>query len=115
MKLKKLFNWFLNFFKFKKENVQNQYNLVFVSELPEIANDKVLYVEGNEKLDDYWYAMLKCPCGCQENIVLNLIDDVTPCWKVTINNRSFSISPSIWRTKNCKSHFWLRKGKIVWA
>ena len=116
MLLKKLLNWFLRLFKPKK-NVgdSSNFRLSIVSELPEFPNNKVLYVEGNEKLGDYWYALLKCPCGCEENIMLNLMDDAKPCWKVSIDNSDFSISPSIWRIKNCKSHFWLRNGKIIWA
>jgi Family of unknown function (DUF6527) len=115
MVLKKLFNWFLSFLKLKKEDTQGCYNLAIVSELPETLSDDILYIEGNEKLNDYWYALLICPCGCQENIMLNLMDDAKPYWKVSINKSDFSISPSIWRTKNCKSHFWLKNRKIVWV
>lgn len=115
MLLKKLFNWFLSLFKFKKEDLAEHYELEIVSELPENPNDKVLYIEGNKKLKDYWYALLKCPCGCKENIMLNLMDDAKPCWSVKIRRSNFSIAPSIWRTKNCKSHFWLSNRKVVWV
>lgn len=112
MLLKRLFNWLISLFKFGKEGL---YKLVIVSELPEFPSEKTLYIEGNEKLDDYWYAFLKCPCGCDESIMLNLMDDVKPCWQVSINESGFSITPSIWRTKNCESHFWLSNKKIVWV
>lgn len=115
MLLKKLFNWFLGFFKLKKGGLDESYKLDIVSELPETPEDKTLYIEGNERLKDYWYALLKCPCGCNENIMLNLMDDAKPNWTIAINKSDFSISPSIWRTKNCKSHFWLRDRKIIWA
>lgn len=116
MILKKLFNWFIGLFRsIKIVNKSTNYKLLIVSELPEFPDEKVLYLEGDEKLNDYWYALLKCPCGCSEDIMLNLIDDAKPCWKVNISQIGFSISPSIWRTKNCKSHFWLTNGEIIWV
>ncbi|WP_435139094.1 DUF6527 family protein [Formosa sp. A9] len=111
MLVEKLFNWFLCLFNKKK----GEYKLVIVPELPQEPKNKVLYIEGKEELNDYWYALLKCPCGCNENIMLNLIDDANPCWFVFIDGSNFSISPSIWRTKNCRSHFFLKNRQIVWA
>ena len=115
MLLKNLFNWFLGFFKSKKEQNLDLYNISIVPEVPVQLEDKVLYIEGNDKTDDYWYALLKCPCGCNENIRLNLMNDAEPSWEVIKNKSDFSISPSIWRIKNCKSHFWLRNREIHWV
>lgn len=116
MLLKELFNWFTNLFRLKQTVANSEYyKLVFVSELPEIPSEKVVYVEGDEKLEDYWYALFKCPCGCSDNIMLNLMDDAEPRWKVSIENSDFSISPSIWKTEKCKSHFWLRNRRIIWV
>lgn len=115
MILKKLIRWFSNLFKSKKVNKYNLFRFEIVEELPEKPKVNVFYIEGNKAKKDYWYGLLICPCGCKETIMLNLMDDVKPCWKVSILNVSFSISPSIWRTKNCKSHFWLRDNKIIWC
>lgn len=116
MLLKSLFNWVIGLFRLKKTiGCNEEYKLVVVSELPEYPRDKVLYIEGNQTSKDYWYALLKCPCGCDDNIMLNLIDDTHPCWKVIIDNKNFSISPSIWKTEKCKSHFWLSNKKINWV
>ncbi len=115
MYLRKLLRGFLNLFRLNKKSSDEYYKLMIVSELPEIPDDKVVYIEGSEKLNNYWYAFLKCPCGCNENIMLNLMNDAKPCWSISIKKGNFSISPSVWRTVNCKSHFWLRNGKIVWA
>ncbi|WP_111308884.1 DUF6527 family protein [Confluentibacter sediminis] len=115
MFLTRLFNWFFSLFKLKKISLIRHYKLIIVPELPENPNEKTLYVEGNKILKDYWYALLICPCGCKEKIMLNLMDDAKPCWTLKIKKSDFSISPSIWRTKNCKSHFWLRNRKIIWA
>ncbi|AEE19460.1 DUF6527 family protein [Dokdonia sp. 4H-3-7-5] len=91
------------------------FNVHYTSEFPEFIDKNIIYVECNVKSKDYWYAKLQCPCGCEDVITLNLMDDVNPCWKLTTNEEEPSIYPSIWRTKNCESHFWLRSGLIVWA
>ncbi len=63
-----------------------------------------------------WSAMLICPCGCNQTIALSLIPNDRPRWRAREHeDGSVSISPSIWRTKGCKSHFFIKRGKIVWA
>jgi hypothetical protein len=109
--VKQLFKWILGFFK--KEN--KYFKLKIVSELPVNPIGHTLYLEGSFKEKDYWYALLKCPCGCGDIIMLNLMTDTKPCWEVNFNNKKPSVYPSIWRTKNCKSHFWIRNGEVVWA
>lgn len=111
MLVKRLFNWILSFFR-KKEKV---FKWKIVSEFPVDPIEHTLYLEGNVKEEDYWYALLKCPCGCGDNIMLNLMKDSKPCWEVFFNKERFSVYPSIWRKNNCKTHFWLREGKIFWA
>ncbi|WP_410504650.1 DUF6527 family protein [Maribacter sp. ACAM166] len=109
--MKQLFKWILSFFT--KES--KAFKLKIVSELPKEPVEHTLYLEGNVKEDDYWYALLKCPCGCGDNIMLNLMTDSKPCWEVKLINKHPSVFPSIWRTKNCKSHFWVKEGKIFWS
>lgn len=107
--LNKLFYWLKNLFSTSKYKLKN------VKEEPFKMKKNVIYIEGNKLNNDYWYAHLICPCGCDENITLNLIDDTSPCWKVTARNNKVSIYPSIWRTVNCKSHFWIKNGSIIWC
>lgn len=102
-------------FGFKKSKDQTLYSFIIVRELPERIKDNVIYIEGDVSLNDFWYALLKCPCGCNENIMLNLMEDANPSWKVTVIESRVSVSPSIWRTVNCKSHFWLNKSKVIWV
>ena len=111
MIVKQLFNWILSIFRKKEKS----FRLMIVSELPKEPNEHILYLEGNLKENNYWYALLKCPCGCGDIIMLNLMADAKPSWVVAYKNKSPSVFPSIWRTKNCKSHFWLTEGKVVWA
>lgn len=92
------------------------YRYVYVSEFPEKIKDKIIYIEGNSSIKDYWYVKMKCPCGCGDNLVLNLISDVSPFWKFKIDNADrVTFFPSIRKTTNCKSHFWIRKSKIIWC
>lgn len=63
-----------------------------------------------------WSAALLCPCGCGAVIQLSLIHDDTPSWR---HKRHFwgcvSLYPSIWRKRGCHSHFFVRRGRIVWS
>ncbi|KUM52207.1 DUF6527 family protein [Rheinheimera sp. EpRS3] len=63
-----------------------------------------------------WAVGFLCPCGCKRKIELMLIDEVKPNWKLTLDERSRpTIHPSVWLKVGCKSHFWLRNGKIIWC
>lgn len=115
MILKKLYNWLICLFGFKKSKRQTLYSFIIVSELPERIEKNVIYLEGDEGLNDFWYALLKCPCGCNEKIMLNLMDDANPYWKTEIINSKVSVIPSIWRKVNCKSHFWVTNNKVIWV
>lgn len=60
-----------------------------------------VHVCDNEKV-----ATLRCPCGCNTIIYLNLLEEYRPRWKVNGN----SITPSIQRTVGCMSHFTITNG-----
>lgn len=85
-----------------------------VRELPSPLRLRTVYIvlEGKQKL----HAAFICPCGCTATILLNLIRDTDPYWKIRTGKvQGVSISPSIWRTSGCRSHFFIRRGKIIWA
>lgn len=85
-----------------------------VDDLPEILEREIVYLVGDGRKP--WSASLICPCGCGEIISLSLITNDDPRWRATSHwNGTVTIHPSIWRTKGCKSHFFIRRGKIVWA
>lgn len=86
---------------------------VVVDEFPELYLKNVMYLVDE---DDPWYAAMLCPCGCGAVIRLCLQEDVSPSWSLKYdNNGLMSLSPSIWRTTGCQSHFFLKKGKIEWC
>ena len=65
---------------------------------------------------ELWVAAMRCPCGCGERIELVLLPTVKPSWKLRWNSpKSPTLFPSIHRTTGCKSHFWLRRGRIQWC
>jgi hypothetical protein len=49
-------------------------------------------------------------------ISLSLISTDNPRWHARLHvDRTVTLSPSIWRTKGCRSHFFIRGGRILWA
>jgi uncharacterized protein DUF6527 len=54
-----------------------------------------------------------CCCGCGLEVSLPLAPFE---WKLTFDGRSVSLWPSIGRADwPCKSHYWIRDGRVVWA
>jgi len=54
-------------------------------------------------------------CGCNEIIRLRLLANASPSWRVSLDRRAACrhLAPSVWRTKGCRSHFFLREAAIV--
>jgi hypothetical protein len=86
---------------------------VATDELPDSLAKHRLYLIGNGVP---WAGALLCPCGCGEVIQLSLLPDDSPSWTVSFDRDGFpTLSPSVWRTKGCRSHFFLRHGRIAWC
>ncbi len=80
----------------------------FVDTIPEILEDRVLYVS-----IPYDTCLHNCACGCGREVATPLsVSD----WRMTYNGESVSLSPSIgnW-SYPCRSHYWIKKGRVVWA
>ncbi len=81
----------------------------FVEFIPERQDmeDGIIYISL-----DYDTAVHSCLCGCGQQVVTPL----SPTdWKLTYNGESVSLNPSIGNWEfDCKSHYWIRKGKIIW-
>ena len=72
----------------------------------------VLVRDGKED----WSVGFVCPCGCHRKIELLLIRDASPHWQMTIDPKGRpTLTPSVWLKDGCRSHFWVRKGKIIWC
>lgn len=80
----------------------------FVEFIPDEIEDNTLYISL-----DYCTVVHKCCCGCGSEIVTPL----SPTdWKLIFDGESISLYPSIgnW-SLDCKSHYWIRKGRVEWA
>lgn len=85
-----------------------------VEDTPDILEQGVIYLVGDSPMP--WAASFICPCGCGEVITLSLIQTDSPSWRARVlRTGSITLSPSVWRTKGCKSHFFIRKGRVLWA
>lgn len=74
--------------------------------------DLVLARDGAED----WSVGLRCPCGCGERLEMLLLKGVKPRWDVSVDRQGYvSLHPSVWLQKGCKSHFWVRSGRIIWC
>jgi hypothetical protein len=86
----------------------------FVEELPEIYRLNTLYVVG--ETNSYWCATMRCPCGCDESIHLSLLKHDNPSWKLQVDrSKRPTLVPSVWRSYGCQSHFFLRRGQVIWC
>jgi hypothetical protein len=107
---KSLWTWFARLWRGEPVG----YPFTPCNDLPDQLKPGVLYVAGEN--GHYWAAALKCPCGCGDDIQLNLMPQARPCWSVTRESQgSATVEPSIWRSQGCRSHFWLRRGGIEWV
>src|ERR1043166_6294058 len=63
-----------------------------------------------------WCVGLRCPCGCGQRLEMMLLKGVSPRWDVTVDDRGRpTLHPSVWLRGGCRSHFWIRSGKVVWC
>jgi hypothetical protein len=65
--------------------------------------DIVLVERGYPRL-----VVLACPCGCGEQLPVNLDPRAAPAWELYRGEAGASLYPSVWRESGCRSHF------IVW-
>lgn len=59
------------------------------------------------------WLIVSCPCGCGDQIPINLDPRSGPAWEYYGDNRfGITIFPSIWRDTGCRSHFIIWYGQI---
>ena len=85
-----------------------------VEDFPYVLETNRVYLVGDDFIP--WSATFLCPCGCGEVIKLSLIKNDSPRWQVKLHfNGTVTFHPSIWRNKGCQSHFFLKRGHVVWV
>lgn len=99
-----LYQWFVPPYRTK----------VVEESLPETLDRKTLYIVEEDGFQEQ--AAMLCPCGCKRVLHMNLIPDERPCWTVAQHdNGTATLHPSVWRKKDCGSHFWFRNGRVIWC
>ena len=85
-----------------------------VDDVPEVLEPETVYLVGEDSLP--WCAALLCPCGCGSTIQVSLVAGDRPSWRAIRHfSGSVTLLPSIWRSSGCRSHFFVRRGRIVWS
>lgn len=80
---------------------------------PDEHKPGVLYLAIDDDGKPY-YSEALCPCGCSE--LFNLSHIETFGWAITVDDKGRpDISPSILRTTGCRSHFFIKKGRVQWT
>jgi hypothetical protein len=80
----------------------------FVEFIPDAIEEGRIYVS-----IDYATAVHKCACGCGKEVVTPL----SPTdWKLIFDGKTVSLDPSIgnWGFM-CRSHYWVRNDRAIWA
>ncbi len=95
-----------SYFRYRLFNIYSTEKCI---EVPQEIDNYIIY------LVDKWVIVFKCPCGCKNDIYLNTLQSTSPRWSYKIDKRRINVMPSIRRKSGCKSHFWIRRGKIDWC
>ncbi len=81
---------------------------------PSQLSKKTFGIVGNP--DHRKYAHFLCPCECGEIIVLISNSKVRPRWTFDVDwLLRPTVTPSVWRTRGCESHFILDHGHVHWV
>ena len=90
------------------------YRVIWCEDIPDSFIPRVLYVEGNKRRS--FTAGFSCPCGCEEVILLSLLQGHNPRWVLKVDWLCRpTLSPSVWSKAGCRSHFFLNRGEIIWC
>jgi len=107
-------SWIQSGSRYFLERWSRRYETKIVARLPSLLVDHVLYIVEEDGYREQ--AAMLCPCGCGKTLHMNLLPDERPCWRIIEHNDgTTSLRPSVWRKKDCRSHFWFSQGRIIWV
>ena len=90
------------------------YTLSVVDDIQDTYEYGKLYLVGSD--NNFWLTAFHCPCGCGELLELLLLEDANPHWTVDfLDDKHVDLSPSIWKTQGCKSHFFVKNNRVIWV
>ena len=102
--------------KLYKTIFQLKYKARFVDDLPSDLKPYVVYVEGRKDEEDF--VKFLCPCGCKEAVTLSILSITESNWKIEYKGflkKKVTLIPSINGLIGCRSHFFIRKGEVIWC
>ena len=74
------------------------------------SGDVVIVERGKPRL-----LVMRCPCGCKDDLLINLDNRVGPAWRYYLTRRGLTLFPSYWRDTACGSHFVVWNSQIYWC
>jgi hypothetical protein len=81
--------------------------------LPKKLRRRTIYVVQEDGFQEGGNAL---PLRVWLGFAMNLLRDERPCWNVIYHeNGTVTLHPSVWRKKDCGSHFWFRRGRVDWC
>ena len=107
-----MFDAFRNLLRWVRRH-RGQWKVCSVAEPPVTARRGGLYLVG--EVNDPWAAVLMCPCGCDARTELLLCPGSETFWRVSGAATATSLTPSVWRTSGCRSHYFVRRSRIEWC
>lgn len=99
----------------KRSNWIYKYKTLVVENVDDIIlRDRYFYIERKGKKDKWLHFL--CPCGCGETIDVNLMKSHKPYWTIKKSMLGeLTLFPSVNKINGCKSHFFVKKSKIIWV
>jgi hypothetical protein len=103
-----IYRWFVTLFRNWRI-----YRLEYVSEEPTKLRTSTVYAVGEN--GHIWHVTFLCPCRCGAPISLNMLPDDSPRWHLSVHGDTPTLTPSVRRQVGCRSHFFLRRGRVDWC
>lgn len=75
-----------------------------------VAGDLAIVHRGVPRL-----LLLRCPCGCGDNLIINLDRRAGPAWRMYVRSAKVTLYPSYWRDSACESHFIIWSNRVFWC
>jgi hypothetical protein len=114
IKLRGIFSWLAKTWVTIADGFTPPVLMRLVDERPSACIPRLLYVTTAGELPAFGF--MRCPCGCGEILHLRFAGERRPRWRVSADAQGrVSVTPSVWRSTGCKSHFVLTRGRVHWC
>ena len=106
--------WEFETFIFSRKQYRRITSVESLTNIDDLHSDEIILVGSTKNLK---WAILKCPCGCQEVIHVNLMKSHHPHWHIKRERGgTISLTPSLWvDNSRCGSHFFIWHNRVIWS